>query len=128
MVADLISRGRKYGLAVVWATQEAKSMAESPFGFRMLTNAARKVLLAQGQDNAALALLTELFELGPGEQEWLRATEPGRALLLAGDERRAVRVEASPEELAALTTDPAELAAREARRLQPPQNRQGLAG
>jgi hypothetical protein len=84
----------------------------------MLTNAARRVLLAQGRDQEALALLTELFELGPGEQEWLRATEPGRALLLAGADRRAVQVLVSPEEMAAFTTDPAELLAQQERRRQ----------
>jgi type IV secretory pathway VirB4 component len=109
MLADLLARGRKYGLAVVVITQEVRSLLESPPGYRLMVNAGRKILL--GQDATALPLLAEAMGLGPGERDWLRTAEPGRALLLAGDERRAIRVLASPEELAALTTDPAEIAA-----------------
>jgi type IV secretory pathway VirB4 component len=112
IVADLIARGRKYGLALVLISQEIRSLLESRAGYRMVTGAARKLLHGQGHDEAALPLLAEALGLGPGERAWLRTGEPGRALLLAGDERRAVRIEASPEELAALTTDPVEALAR----------------
>jgi hypothetical protein len=120
VVADLVSRGRKYGLAVVLMTQEIRSLLDSPFGQRLLVNAARKLLVGQGRDLAALGLLAETLQLGPGEVEWLRTVEPGRALLLAGDERRALRVTIAPEERALITTDPAEVAARTERRGGPP--------
>lgn len=110
MLADLIARGRKYGLAQVVITQHVKSLLENPYGYTICVNAARKILLPQ--DATSLPLLAELLKLGPGEQQFLATTEPGRALLLAGDERRAVQILPSPAEYEVITTDPAEIAAR----------------
>jgi hypothetical protein len=110
MLADLVARGRKYGLAQIVITQHVRSLLENQFGYTLCVNAARKILLPQ--EATSLPLLADLFGLGSGEQQYLLTNEPGRALLLAGEERRAIQILPSPAEYQAITTDPAELAAR----------------
>jgi hypothetical protein len=58
----------------------------------------------------AIAEVGERFHLTAGERRYLLACPTGSGLLVTGDERIPLRIVASPEEHALVTSDPAELA------------------
>jgi type IV secretory pathway VirB4 component len=99
---------RKYwaGLSVI--TQDAADVLGSDIGQAVVANAATQILLRQAPQ--ALDAITEAFALTDGERQLLASARRGQALLLAGSDRVAFDVVASPAEDALATTSPEFLA------------------
>ena len=100
------SRKRWCGLTAI--TQDAPDLLGSELGQAVVSNAATQLLLRQAPQ--AIAEVGERFHLTAGERRYLLACPTGSGLLVAGDERIALKIVASPEEHALVTSDPAELA------------------
>jgi type IV secretory pathway VirB4 component len=100
------SRKRWCGLTAI--TQDAPDLLGSELGQAVVSNAATQLLLRQAPQ--AIAEVGERFHLTAGERRYLLACPTGSGLLVAGDERIPLKIVASPEEHALVTSDPAELA------------------
>jgi type IV secretory pathway VirB4 component len=100
------ARKRWCGLTAI--TQDASDLLGSELGQAVVSNAATQLLLRQAPQ--AIAEVGERFHLTAGERRYLLACPTGSGLLVAGDERIALKIVASPEEHALVTSDPAELA------------------
>jgi type IV secretory pathway VirB4 component len=101
------ARKRWCGLTAV--TQDAGDLLGSELGHSIVANADTQVLLRQAPQ--AIEQVGEAFALSEGERRYLLACPTGEGLLLSGEERVPLRVVASAEEHALVTSDPAELAA-----------------
>jgi type IV secretory pathway VirB4 component len=100
------ARKRWCGLTAI--TQDAPDLLGSELGQAVVSNAATQLLLRQAPQ--AIAEIGERFHLTAGERRYLLACPTGSGLLVAGDERIPLKIVASPEEHALVTSDPAELA------------------
>jgi type IV secretory pathway VirB4 component len=100
------ARKRWCGLTAI--TQDAPDLLGSELGQAVVSNAATQLLLRQAPQ--AIAEVGERFHLTAGERRYLLACPTGSGLLVAGDERIPLKIVASPEEHALVTSDPAELA------------------
>jgi type IV secretory pathway VirB4 component len=100
------ARKRWCGLTAI--TQDAPDLLGSELGQAVVSNAATQLLLRQAPQ--AIAEVGERFHLTAGERLYLLACPTGSGLLVAGDERIPLKIVASPEEHALVTSDPAELA------------------
>lgn len=100
------ARKRWCGLTAV--TQDAGDLLATELGQAVVANAATQVLLRQSPQ--AIERVGEAFRLSEGERRYLLACPTGEGLLVSGDERVPLRVVASPEEHALVTSNPAELA------------------
>ena len=100
------ARKRWCGLTAV--TQDAGDLLASELGQAVVANAATHVLLRQAPQ--AIERVGEAFRLSEGERRYLLACPTGEGLLVTGDERVPLKVVASPEEHALVTSNPAELA------------------
>ncbi|GAB2841733.1 hypothetical protein GCM10027176_51960 [Actinoallomurus bryophytorum] len=100
---------RKHWAGLTVITQDASDVLGSDLGQAVVANAATQILLRQAPQ--ALDQITEAFALTDGERHLLASAHRGQGLLLAGADRVAFDVVASPAEDALATTDPAVLAA-----------------
>lgn len=100
------ARKRWCGLTAI--TQDAADLLGSELGQAVVANAATQLLLRQAPQ--AIDEVGEAFKLSAGERRYLGARPTGHGLLLTGEQRVPLRVVASPEEHALVTSDPAELA------------------
>jgi hypothetical protein len=101
------ARKRWCGLTAV--TQDAADLLGTELGQSVVANAATQLLLRQAPQ--AIEAVGEAFKLSKGERRYLAACPTGHGLVLTGEQRIPLRVLASPEEHALVTSDPAELAA-----------------
>ena len=101
-LADVARRGRKHNLRLVVISQDVRDMLENPHGRAIAAFAATTLLLPQ--NGRTIGPLAECFGLGEGQRELLLRARRGEALLLEKDRQVAVRVLASPEEDALITT------------------------
>ncbi|MDT0267227.1 ATP-binding protein [Streptomyces sp. DSM 44915] len=109
----LAKSGRRYWCSLSLVTQDADDVLTSPLGRAIVSNAATQLLLRQSAQ--AIDQITETFLLSRGERDFLLTARRGETLLLAGHRHRAaVTAVAAGHEHHLVTTDPAELAAREA--------------
>lgn len=111
-LADLSRRARKRYLKLVTITQNPELFANDEWGSVVAANAATKVL--KKQDRTSADAVTQRFQLTHGERQRLLTFGKSEALLLAGGKRVIISIEASPLEHALATTDPRELAQRQA--------------
>ncbi|GLY79206.1 VirB4 family type IV secretion system protein [Actinoallomurus iriomotensis] len=102
---------RKHWAGLTVITQDAADVLGSDLGQAVVANAATQILLRQAPQ--ALDQITDAFALTDGERQLLASARRGQGLLLAGADRVAFDVVASPGEDALATTDPAVLAALE---------------
>ncbi len=109
-LATLSRRARKRYLRLITMTQNPELFARDEWGSIVASNAAIKIL--KMQDRTSVAAVGERFQLTRGEQQRLLTLGKHEALLLAGDKRVLITIQASPCEHALITTDPVELAAR----------------
>ncbi len=105
----LARRGRKYFLGLLPITQDVRDFCETRAGKAILTNSAMRLLLRQ--DESTLDALEQNLRLTPAERAYLVTCPRGEGLLCVGSQRVTLRIEASPQEHALITTDPRELAA-----------------
>jgi Helicase HerA, central domain len=109
-LANLSRRARKRYLRVVTMTQNPELFVKDEWGSVVAANAAIKVL--KMQDRTSVSAVGERFQLTRGEQQRLLTFGKHEALLLAGDKRVIITIQASQREHELITTDPVELATR----------------
>jgi len=110
----LIKRARKYYLGITTITQDVEDFMNSPFGKPIVTNAAMQVLLKQAP--SAIDSLKKTFDLTEGEKYLLLNAGVGQGVFFAGRKHVAIQIVASPKEHEIVTTNPEELARRQAQR------------
>jgi hypothetical protein len=101
-LSDVARRGRKHNLRLVVISQDVRDMLDNPHGRAIAAFAATTLLLPQ--NGRTIGPLAECFGLGDGQRELLLRARRGEALLLEKGRQVAVRVLASPEEDALITT------------------------
>lgn len=106
----IAKRARKYFLGLTTITQDVEDFLGSDHGKAIVSNASIQVLMKQS--TSAIDKLAGVFFLSQGERHLLLTAEVGEALFFAGQNHVAMRVVASPEEHALITTDPREIAKR----------------
>lgn len=104
---SIAKRARKYYLGLSTVTQDVEDFLKSDYGKAIVSNSSLQVLMKQS--TAAIEKLTETFSLSQGERHLLLSAEIGEALFFAGKNHAAIKVVASPEEHALITTNPQEI-------------------
>ncbi len=107
-LATLSRRARKRYLRLVTMTQNPEQFVQDPWGSVVASNAAIKVL--KTQDATSAAAVAERFHLTKSEQQRLITFGRQEALVLAGDKRVTITIQASEREHALITTNPVERA------------------
>ena len=105
---SIVKRARKYYLGLTTITQDVEDFLGQDIGKAIVTNSAMRVLLKQSP--AAIDKITEVFYLSQGERNLLLGANVGEGLLFAGAHHAPIRVVASKEEYALITTKPSEMA------------------
>jgi hypothetical protein len=108
----LIKRARKYYLGITTITQDVEDFMNSPYGKPIVTNAAMQILLKQAP--SAVDSLKKAFNMTEGEKYLLLNAGIGQGVFFAGRKHVAIQIVASPKEHEIVTTNPEELAQRNA--------------
>ena len=103
--------GRKHWAGLTIATQDTADVLGTDLGRAVVTNAATQILLRQAPQ--AIDAVVDTFGLSDGERAFLLSADRGHALLCAGAHRVGFQAVAADAEHDLITTDPAELAARD---------------
>ena len=111
-LVDLAKRARKYYLGLTTITQDVEDFLATERGKEIISNSSIQILLKQAP--ASIDLLASVFNLSEGEQRLLLSEGIGEGLFFAGNTHVAMRVVASPQEHQLITSNPAELLARQA--------------
>lgn len=106
---SLAKRARKYYLGLTTITQDVEDFLNTDYGKAIVTNSSLQVLMKQS--SAAIDKVAEVFYLSQGERHLLLSSDIGEGLFFAGQNHVAIKVVASPEEHALITTDPKEIIA-----------------
>ena len=123
-IYGVAKRARKYYLGLTTISQDVDDFLGSDFGKAIVTNSSIQVLLKQHA--AAIDKVAETFYLSEGEKRLLLAAGVGEGLFFAGANHVSIKVQASPEEHALITTNPQEiLEMREAAKKNTPKSPQG---
>ncbi len=110
-IFELMKTARKFGLGIVVITQEVEDLLSSAAGKTILANTAWKYL--SRQEPAAIAEVSEKFNLNDEEKNYLLTALPGEGLLFAMNDHIPIRVIPSPQEYEIITTNPDEVNQRE---------------
>lgn len=102
----IAKRARKYFLGLTTITQDVEDFIKSDHGKAIVSNSSLQVLMKQS--SSAIEKLATTFFLSQGERHLLLTAEVGEALFFAGQNHVAMKVVASPEEHAIITTNPQE--------------------
>lgn len=102
----IAKRARKYFLGLTTITQDVEDFLKSDHGKAIVSNSSLQVLMKQS--SSAIEKLAATFFLSQGERHLLLTAEVGEALFFAGQNHVAMKVVASPEEHALITTNPQE--------------------
>ncbi len=103
----IAKRARKYFLGLTTITQDVEDFLKSDHGKAIVSNSSIQVLMKQS--SSAIEKLATTFFLSQGERHLLLTADVGEALFFAGQNHVAMKVVASPEEHALITTNPQEL-------------------
>lgn len=112
-LVDIAKRSRKYYLGLTTITQDVEDFLSTERGKEIISNSSIQVLLKQAP--ASIDLLGQVFNLSEGEQRLLMSDGIGEGIFFAGNTHVAMRVVASPREHQLITTNPAEILARQSR-------------
>jgi conjugal transfer ATP-binding protein TraC len=104
---SIVKRARKYFLGLTTITQDVEDFLAQDIGKAIVTNSALRLLLKQNA--AAIDRLAEVFYLSQGEKQLLLAANVGEGIFFAGPHHAPIRVVASEEEYALITTKPQEM-------------------
>ena len=104
---SMVKRARKYYLGVTTITQDVEDFLHNDFGRAIVTNASIQFLMKQS--TASIPILAETFYLSQGERQLLLTSDVGEGIFFAGQNHVALRVVASDEEHAVITTNPEEV-------------------
>ena len=99
----LVKRARKYGLGITTISQDIEDFIRSAYGKPIISNSALQILLKQS--TTSIKALNELLGLSEAEQRRLVACGIGEGLIFAGNQHVSVKILASPQEQAFITTD-----------------------
>lgn len=110
-LVDMAKRARKYYLGLTTVTQDIEDFLGSDRGKEIISNSSIQILLKQAP--SSIDLLAQVFNLSEGEQRLLLSEGIGEGLFFAGNTHVAMRVVASPQEHQLVTSNPAELMARQ---------------
>ncbi len=110
-LVDIAKRSRKYYLGLTTITQDVEDFLEGVRGKEIISNSSIQVLLKQAP--ASIDKIGQVFNLSEGEKRLLLSDGIGQGLFFAGNTHVAMRVVASKEEHELITSDPAELLARQ---------------
>ncbi len=111
-LVDMAKRARKYYLGLTTITQDVEDFLGSERGKEIISNSSIQILLKQAP--ASIDLLAQVFDLSEGEQRLLMSEGVGEGIFFAGNTHVAMRVVASPKEHQLITSNPAEILARQA--------------
>lgn len=103
---SMAKRARKYYLGLTAITQDVEDFLASDYGKAIVTNSSVQVLMKQS--TASIEKLASVFYLSEGEKHLLLSGEVGHGLIFAGQNHVAIKVVASPDEHALITSDPRE--------------------
>jgi hypothetical protein len=106
---SIAKRSRKYYLGLTTITQDVEDFMDVDLGKAIIQNSSLQILLKQS--SAAIEKVAKVFYLSEGEQHLLLSCETGQGLFFAGPAHAGIRIIASPEEHALVTTKPQELEA-----------------
>jgi len=106
---SIAKRSRKYYLGLTTITQDVEDFMDVDLGKAIIQNSSLQILLKQS--SAAIDKVAKVFYLSEGEQHLLLSCETGQGLFFAGPSHVGIRIIASPEEHALVTTKPQELEA-----------------
>ncbi len=104
---SIAKRARKYYLGLTTISQDVEDFLNTDYGKAIVTNSSIQILMKQS--TAAIDKLTEVFYLTEGERHLLLAADVGEGIFFAGPNHVAIRVIASADEHALVTTKPEEL-------------------
>ena len=110
-LVDMAKRARKYYLGLTTITQDVEDFLGSDRGKEIISNSSIQILLKQAP--ASIDLLAQVFDLSEGEQRLLMSEGVGEGIFFAGNTHVAMKVVASPREHQLITTNPAEILARQ---------------
>jgi intein/homing endonuclease len=99
---SVVKRARKYYLGLTTITQDVEDFLAQDIGKAIVTNSALQLLLKQSP--AAIDKISEVFYLSQGERQLLLAANVGEGIFFAGPHHAPIRVVASEEEHALITT------------------------
>ncbi|HRX63696.1 MAG TPA: ATP-binding protein [Candidatus Absconditabacterales bacterium] len=99
----LIKRARKYGVGITTISQDIEDFIKSEYGKPIISNSALQILLKQS--TTSIKALNELLGLSEAEQRRLVSCGIGEGLIFAGPQHVGVKILASPEEKAFISTD-----------------------
>jgi len=108
---SLAKRARKYYLGVTTITQDVEDFLATDQGKAIVTNSSIQILMKQS--TAAIEKLSKVFHLSQGESRFLLSCGVGEGLFFAGQNHVAIRILASPEEHANITTNPQDILAQQ---------------
>lgn len=104
---SIAKRARKYYLGLTTITQDVEDFMSVDLGKTIIQNSSLQILLKQS--TAAIDRIAEVFFLSEGERHFLLSAGVGEGLFFAGSAHAAIRVIASPQETAIITTKPQDL-------------------
>lgn len=104
---SIAKRARKYYLGLTTISQDVEDFLDTDYGKAIVTNSSIQILLKQSP--AAIDKITDVFYLTEGERHLLLAADIGEGIFFAGANHVAIRVIASDDEHALVTTNPQEL-------------------
>lgn len=110
-LVDIAKRARKYYLGLTTITQDVEDFLSGERGKEVISNSSIQVLLKQAP--ASIDRLGQVFNLSEGEQRLLLSAGIGQGLFFAGNTHVAMRVVASPQEHELITSNPADLIAKQ---------------
>ncbi|MDP3758494.1 MAG: ATP-binding protein [Candidatus Daviesbacteria bacterium] len=110
-LVDIAKRARKYYLGLTTITQDVEDFLGNERGKEIISNSSIQILLKQAP--ASIDLLAEVFNLSEGEQRLLMSEGIGEGIFFAGSTHVAMKVVASESEHKLITSNPAEILARQ---------------
>lgn len=110
-LVDMAKRARKYYLGLTTITQDIEDFLATERGKEIISNSSIQILLKQAP--SSIDLLAQVFNLSEGEQRLLMSEGIGEGIFFAGSTHVAMMVVASPSEHQLITTNPAEILARQ---------------
>lgn len=103
----IAKRARKYYLGLTTITQDVADFLNTDYGRAIVTNSSIQILLKQSP--AAIDQVADTFYLSEGEKHLLLSADIGEGIFFAGPNHVAIRIVASDDEHALVTTNPKEL-------------------
>ncbi len=116
-LVEMAKRARKYYLGVTTITQDVEDFLAGDRGKEIISNSSIQFLLKQSP--ASIDKVAQVFNLSEGEKRLLLASNVGQGLFFAGPTHVALQVVASADEHKLITTNPAELLARQQTQMPP---------